>query len=204
MSARRRELRARRSRDRWLDFRAPRRGKLHHFEKLLAGMSAQDLSLVANLEQMTANVRMYDAASRKRLFVGEYLPWPVKLMMVKYHRKHVFENRHPPTRATFLKVVCNLEHKFKWRAATPRVVGGGGAWAKHKMHVIKPYKGFTEPARRGFLGKLRSRLLEVYSRVRKQNSYGNINAAARRALRWLSDENITLALFDKESGFCLN
>ncbi len=69
-------MKARRSREQWIDVRAQRRGKLHHFEKLLCGVSVQDLWLAANLEEMSADVRMYDAVARRLVYVGEHSPWP--------------------------------------------------------------------------------------------------------------------------------
>ncbi len=195
---------ARRFREHWLSFRANRKSKLHYFEKLLEGMSAQDLSFVANLEEMTASIRMYDAVNKRLVVVDDYLPWPVKFVMIRYHHKHMFENNRPPSRKNFMRDVCALENKFKWRAAMQGVAEGHGTtWARHKMYDVTPYRGTVEPTLRGFLQELRSKLLSAYCRVRRKHALGNKNAAFRWATQWLAEAGLTLSPFDKESGCCL-
>lgn len=166
-------------------------------------MSEQDLSFLLHLDELSTSVRMYDAVNRKLVAVDYLLPWPVKFMMIRYHHKHVFESRTPPSSKTFLQDVTSLEHKFRWRAKLKH--NGGEDWKcyKHKMCDVTPHRGFVEPALRDFLIRLRSTLASAFRRARRRTCSGNFSSAFLWARQWLTEEGLMLAPFDKESGCCL-
>ncbi len=76
---------------------------VRYFEKILSGMSMQDLSFVANLDSLAADVRMHNADKRELVNISDILPWSLKFTMIRYRYKHPFENQGPPSRQRFLR-----------------------------------------------------------------------------------------------------
>lgn len=85
--SRRALAKAARFRQHWLQFKLSRKpnSPLQHFEKLLGGMTEQDLAFVANLDTLGRTVRMYSGETRELVYVQHELPWPVVFTMVRYH-----------------------------------------------------------------------------------------------------------------------
>jgi hypothetical protein len=197
--------RAQRACEHWTVMKQRRRaGLTRNFAKLLEGMTEQDLAFVHNLDIMASEVRLLNMNTRSLEKVANELPWPVKFTMIRYHHKHVFESRGPPSRRQFVRDLGSLENKFKWRAALiTRGSEENLSWAKHKMYEVSKFRGTVAPAMRDFLSGLRHTATRAFNQVRKRHTTGDMLRVVRDTLGWLAERGLTFAPFDKESGVCL-
>lgn len=173
-----------------------RSNPLRYFEKLLGGMNAQDLSFVLNLSTLASSVRMYDGERKELIPVADLVPWPVQFCLVRYHHKHAFENRGPPSLKSFMSCLDNFGNKLKWRA-------DNFSWSKHSMHGVPAFKGTVTAGLKRLIMDFRKKMLDTFHKVRRRHTTGNMNAALRWTIRWLRDRSLCVAPFDKESGVCL-
>lgn len=107
---------------------------------------------------------MFHISARSLENAADELPWPVKFTMVRYRHVHIFENRGPPSRRSFVRDLASLEQKFKRRAELRQTVGEEGLkWAKHKMYDVAKFHGVVAQAMRVFLNGLRHTAVRAFN-----------------------------------------
>ena len=85
---------------------------LRFFLSCISGATLEDLALLHRLPSLP-NVQIFDAATDSVVEFEDDL-WPVKWLLVRYHRKHIFASQRLPTHEEFVKSVSDFTNKFHW------------------------------------------------------------------------------------------
>jgi hypothetical protein len=170
----------------------------------MKGCSVEDLHFLLNFDKLQEWIYSLDLHA-KRLTVGDSdLPWPVKFVLARFNRKHIFANGTLPDEQLVCDSVSQFARRMKWRWHFQGSEWSGPLW---KFGVrTPPYNGVADSAVCAFLAKLEAEVLTATRRslrIAKENRHvwKNQYPLISWSLKWMSSQACTVLPNDKEPGY---
>ena len=138
----------------------------------MKGCSVEDLHFLLNFDKLQEWIYSLDLHA-KRLTVGDSdLPWPVKFVLARFNRKHIFANGTLPDEQLVCDSASQFARRMKWRWHFQGSECSGPLW---KFGVrTPPYNGVADSAVCAFLAQLEAEVLTATRRslrIAKENRH---------------------------------
>ena len=176
------------------------------FARLLHGCDTGDILTLAAWQAYGSLVKQY-IPSEKRLVDTDRIPWPVKWLFIRRHRKHIFRSNTLPNMGTITHQVNNFVNKMKWR------------WALRHNHratsVAVPRDRRTpacnvvcDASLNFLLDQFRNGMCQTALATRRslqhcKRDWSNVSGLEKLALRLLADGEFAAVPNDKNSRFSM-
>eukprot|EP00959_Pyramimonas_sp_CCMP1952_P103588 2166369-Pyramimonas_sp.AAC.1 len=82
--------------------------------RLTEGLDFGDLLTILNWKENQHRVKRYDPLT-KSMVDDSAIPWPIKWLILRRHRKHIFQSRGLPSMERVRLKVTDFANRIKWR-----------------------------------------------------------------------------------------
>jgi len=81
----------------------------------MAGCSIEDLHFLLNFDQLEENIYHLNLEEKSLTVKDQNLPWPVRFVLSRFNRKHIFSTGKLPFVHDLSMSVSNFVQKMRWR-----------------------------------------------------------------------------------------
>ena len=176
------------------------------FRRMLDGLDRQDLHFLLHLDSFP-EVRAYNDDLRMLIQVDEFVPWPVKWLLARFHKKHSFVGRQMLAQDKVQGALRQWRRKMEWRwwhsqnsthDDSPLRISGVKTPHCDKMIPCEIRGWLHDVERQIWMGVKMSR-----SAARRGRKFSNLPEMVRWAFRLMRDRAWQAFPLDKEPGVVL-
>lgn len=86
----------------------------HVLGEFMAGCSLEDLHFLLSFNQLEENIYHLDMVNQSLVIKDQHLPWPVRFVLARFNRKHIFSAGGLPCEQEVARCVNELVQNTKW------------------------------------------------------------------------------------------
>ena len=175
----------------------------HVLGEFMAGCSIEDLDFLLNFDQLEENIYHLNMDSQSLVIKDQDLPWPVRFVLARFNRKHIFSSGRLPCEQEVARCVNGFVQKMKWRWNIQGEERPKPIW-KSSMPTPR-FDGIADSALCAFLVQLERRVsIAVRRSIRASKlvveSWKNQFPLVTWSLQWMRRHGCRVIPNDKESG----